>query len=377
MTQPVSVDPPAAEQATESASTHTASGSAHAEASPTSQPAPDDDHRRGSTGNGHAPRPDEPDAATDSLHPPHNPPAAAASDTPESPEDAAEGTLTHLKVQQIRPNPHQPREAFDPAALQRLADSIRREGMMQPIVVRPLPVEQRPGSDEADQAGEPVAYELVAGERRWRAARLAKLPHVPAIIRDLDERQIAEWALIENLQREDLNPMERATAFQRLVDAFGLAHDEVATRVGVDRSTVANAVRLLKLSEPVRDMVRQGRLSGGQARALVSVSDEQQQLRLAQTAANKEWSVRRVETAVRELAQDQTEPRSDATPRSRSPHITELEQQIRERLSTQVKINPGRKKGSGTLSITYHSIDEFERILTKMGLRQGGSNGQG
>ncbi len=280
--------------------------------------------------------------------------AESASDA-ESPSDA--GGIVYLAVDAIQPNRHQPRQNFAPGALQQLADSIRAEGLIQPIVVRPLP----------ESIGG-ITHELVAGERRWRAAQLAELKQLPAIVRELDDRQLAEWALIENLQREDLNPIERAEAFQRLIELFGLSHEQVAARVGVERSTVSNLLRLLNLEEPVRQLVRDGRLSMGQARALAGVSDGKLQLSLAMQAIKGEWSVRKLEQAARQAAVVEGVTPAATPVKPRATYLRDLEEQIGQQLHTKVRIRPGRKKGSGTLAIDFYSLDQFDNILAALGV---------
>lgn len=290
---------------------------------------------------------------------------ANATATPElstattSPDNRASNAgLVYLSVHVIQPNRHQPRQHFDQTALQQLADSIRAEGLIQPIVVRPL-----------SQPDVQATHELVAGERRWRAAQLAGLEVLPAIVRELDDQQMAEWALIENLQREDLNPIERAEAFQHLIDRFGFSHEQVASRVGVDRSTVSNLLRLLMLSEPVRQLVQAGRLSMGQARALAAVSDKQLQLTLANQAIRQEWSVRKIEQAVRAAIEGQPDTGPIAPAKARTGHLRDLEEQIGQQLNTRVRIRPGRKKGSGTLSIEFYSLDQFDAMLAALGVQ--------
>ena len=274
------------------------------------------------------------------------------------PSPLVEG-LTQLPVQSIVRNPHQPRHDFDPAALQRLADSIKAEGVIQPIVVRPA----------AKPTGT-VAYELVAGERRWRAAQLAGLTQIPAIIKKLDDRQIAEWALIENLQREDLNPMERAEAFQHLLTTFGLTHDQVADRVGVERPSVSNSLRLLSLHKEVQQFVRTGLLSGGQAKVLAGINDPAQQKVIAERSIKQQWSVRQVEFAARMIGKPAEAMDAPAKPiRAKSMHLADLEEQIGKALQTKVAIRPGRKKGTGTLSIEFFSIDQFDTIMQKLGVQ--------
>ncbi len=281
------------------------------------------------------------------------------------------GGLRHIPLEAISANPYQPRKTFDQEALQHLADSIKRDGLMQPVVLRIKP-------NAGGTGGEAQAlYELVAGERRWRAAQLAGLTALPAIIRPLDDRQVAEWALIENLQREDLNVIERAEAFSQLSKQFSLSHDQIAQQVGVDRSTITNALRLLALQPDVRQLVIDNRLSGGQAKALAGVADPKRQMELAQRAIKGEWSVRQLETAVRNLSAPHEPPVSDAGedgPRpagrsQRAAHLRDLEEQIAQQLNTRVAIRPGRKKGTGTLTIEFYSLDQFDALLQRLEVR--------
>jgi len=305
---------------------------------------------------------------------------AAASATP--PADAVAPTpdrdgLVNLPVHAIRPNPHQPRQRFDETALHQLAESIKTDGVIQPILVRPLTDAQRAA---AATATENITHELVAGERRWRAARLAGLTHVPAIVRTLDDRTVAEWALIENLQREDLNPIERAEAFQRLIQQFNLSHDDVANRVGVERSSVTNALRLLGLDESVRGLVADGLLTGGHAKALAALVEPVQQRLLGERAVKQAWSVRQLEQAVRH-ASGQTSidaytakleaavaKSNNGAVLSRSAHLSDLEEQVGRQLRTKVHIRPGRKKGSGTLTIEFYTVDQFDALMAKLGV---------
>ena len=278
-------------------------------------------------------------------------------------EPAAENEASELRyiaVDRISPNRQQPRQDFDEASLEQLAASIARDGLMQPIVVRV----SRAKGDGGEQA-----YELVAGERRWRAAQRAGLDTIPALVRKLTEQQSAEWALVENLQREDLNPIERAEAFQRLGDAHGLSHDAIAETVGLDRSTVTNLLRLLKLAPAVRDLVRRDLLSMGHSRALAGLEDEALQQKLAEQALREGWSVRQTESAVRAAVAgkaDQPAPGKKIKPKP--AYLMDLERQIGEQLSTKVQIKAARKKGQGTLSIDFYSIDQFDDILAKLGV---------
>lgn len=269
---------------------------------------------------------------------------------------ASDGLL-RLPLDQIRRNPQQPREQFKPGAIASLAASIREQGVMQPIVVRPIPEAERADSAEA------VAYEIVAGERRWRAAREAGLELIPALLQDLTDEQCAEWALIENLQREDLNPIEKAQAFKRLASDFGLTQAQIAERMGLERSTITNHLRLLDLSDVVLDLVRQDLLSMGQARAIAGLPDPTQQRKLAERAVREQLSVRKVEDEVRRLLNPAT-----TTPQinTRDNHFSDLDKQLTDQLGTKVKVKPGRKKGTGTLNIEFYSLEQFDTLLKRM-----------
>jgi ParB family chromosome partitioning protein len=266
--------------------------------------------------------------------------------------------LTYLSLDRIKPNPHQPRQRFNQAALDRLAASIQTEGVMQPIVVRP-----GKGGNQ---------YEIVAGERRWRAGQIAGIDAIPAIIRELDDRQIAEWALIENLQREDLNPIERAEAFQRLADRYELSHDQIAQRVGVDRSTISNTLRLLNLTDEVQQLVREGLLAAGHARALVTLSDPKQQTHLAQRIVREGLSTRQVEAAAKQFtasgdgaANGQTAPTPVAP---RAAHLADLERQISSQLGMKTRLQSGRKKGAGKITIQFQSLEQFDDLMGRLGI---------
>ena len=264
--------------------------------------------------------------------------------------------LSHISISQIHPNAHQPRRHFMAAAMERLADSIRVDGVMQPVIVRP--------------AGKKGHYELVAGERRLRAAQQAGLGNIPAIIRRLDDRQVAEWSLIENLQREDLNPIERAEAFQSLIQDYQLSHEEVAARVGLERSSVSNLLRILGLEKSMRRLIVDGLLSLGQARALAGVSDPDVQVALGNRAVTDRWSVRQVEAAVRKAGAvasraGEKDFKSDG---SRSMVLRDLEKQIGDQLQTRIRIRSGRKKGSGSITIDFYDLDQFDSLLARLGV---------
>ncbi len=261
--------------------------------------------------------------------------------------DKADG-LSEIDIDRIHRGRFQPRQVFEPEALQELADSIRAQGVVQPIVVRP----------EGDH------FELVAGERRWRAAQMAGLQKIPAVIRELDARSTAAIGLIENIQREDLNPLEEAQAFLRLIEEFDLTHQQVADSVGRSRAAVSNLLRLLDLAEPVKQQVNKGLLDMGHARALLALI-RHDQIEVARLVVNRGLSVRETELLVKKtLAAQNT---SKAKPASADPDVKRLENQISEKLGAGVKIKPG-KKGSGQLIISFHSSAELDGILEHLSL---------
>ena len=252
--------------------------------------------------------------------------------------------LIELDIDRIQRGKYQPRQNFDQESLQELADSIRSQGIVQPVVVRP----------EGDH------FELVAGERRWRAAQLAGLQKIPAVIRELDARSAAAIALIENIQREDLNPLEEAHAFLRLIEEFDLTHQQVADSVGRSRAAVSNLLRLLDLADPVKQQVNQGLLDMGHARALLALI-RHDQIEVARLVVNRGLSVRETELLVKKTLAQQTGARK-AQPTAVDPDIQRLENSLSEKLGAAVKIKPG-KKGSGQLVIHFHSSAELDGIL--------------
>lgn len=278
-------------------------------------------------------------------------PAAPDHSGPSTPADAP--ALVYLDIATIVPNPYQPRDQIDPASIESLAESIRQDGLMQPVVVRPSP----------DNGG----YQLVAGERRWRAARSAELDLVPAIIRTLSDQQLAEWALIENVQRENLNPIERARAYRQLIDQFSLQHDDVSQRVGIDRVTVTNTLRLLELEPDIQSAIREERLTAGHGRALLGLLNPAARVALAKRAVAGGWSVRMVEATVRRIAQPQQAKAAKAS--TRSAHLADLEEQIAAQLQTKVAIKTGRRRGTGTLCIDFYSLDQFDSFIEKLGVK--------
>jgi ParB family chromosome partitioning protein len=267
-----------------------------------------------------------------------------------APSSQPESGLTWVALDQIEANPYQPRRTFNDQDLAQLASTIKQDGLMQPIVLR------RMGS----------GYQIVAGERRWRASKIAELSSVPALVRELDDQQMAEWAVIENLQRKDLNAVERAAAFGRLVDRFGLSHQQVADRIGSDRTTVTNTIRLLDLDVEVQEMIRLGKLSGGHGRALLALNDAKAQQIMSRQAMDQGWSVRKIEQAVRDAIQP-----SDAARKrqAQTSHVTDLEKQVGVQLGTKVRIKRGSKKGAGSLMIEFYDLDQFDALLDRMGVR--------
>jgi ParB family chromosome partitioning protein len=261
-----------------------------------------------------------------------------------------------LASDQIRPNPHQPRQRFDDAALRELGASIRTAGLMQPIVVRP------------DSEG---GFELVVGERRWRAAQLVGLASLPAVVREVDDRTAAEWALIENIQREDLNPLERADAFRRLTEEHGMTHQQVADRVGLNRTTVTNLLRLHELDDFTKDAVRNGLLSPAHAKLLLAITNLDARRDLARLAIREDWSVRHLQRRTTSLAAA-APPRGRKAPTAAAPHRADLERRLSEHLGTKVHLRPGKQKGSGRLVIEFYSFDQFEGLMQKLGFDTGG-----
>lgn len=269
------------------------------------------------------------------------------------------GGITFVDLDAVVPSPFQPRRELDAPSLERLADSIRRSGVMQPVIVRPLVGAAAGGGDR---------YELVAGERRWRAARLAGLARMPAVVRDLSDAQSAEWALVENLQREDLNAMDRARSLRALCDRFGLSHADAAARVGLDRSSVANLVRLLELEDPIASLIASGRLGAGHGKALLAMPPGDARVALAARAAAGEWSVRRLEREASRAAPDAGGRRavpSDA----RSAARADAERRLSEHLGTKVAVATDRSGTRGRIIIEFFDLDHFDALMSKFGIR--------
>ena len=265
-----------------------------------------------------------------------------------------EGLLHYIEVGLVRPNPNQPRQVFDDEGIAALADSIEAAGLMQPIVVR----------NSASQKNE---FEIVAGERRWRAAQIAGLKTIPAVVKELDDRTSAEWALIENLQREDLNPIDRAEAFDRLVVQFQATQQEIASQLGIDRSSVSNFLRLNDLEDEVKDAVRDKRLTMGHAKVLLGIAKTADCKAIAKKCAAEQWSVRELERQLKKL--QGSNKKIIAGQRELTPaemHLISLASQLGDHLGTKVEITGGPKKGSGKLVISFYDNTQFEGLLDQM-----------
>ncbi len=253
--------------------------------------------------------------------------------------------VVYVKLNDIKPNARQPRKSFDSESLEELARSIGEHGIIQPVLLRPAA----------------AGFELVAGERRWRAARLAGLKEIPAIVRDLDDRQNAFYALIENMQREDLNPIEEAEGIRQMMEEFALSQQEAATAVGRSRSYISNSLRLLKLPEKVRALVLSGELSGGHVKAIAGLSGEDLQIEAAEKAVSEGWSVRKTESYTGSKAAPAKKQSRKRRKKAKSAEIAAIEQQLTEKLGTKVLLNGNDKKGS--LTLEYYSRDELEQLI--------------
>ena len=275
--------------------------------------------------------------------------AAQTPNAKSAPVTAVDNALFHVELSRVRQNPHQPRRMFDEGALQGLADSLRQSGLIQPIVIRSV-------GDE---------FELVAGERRLRAAKLAGLDRLPAILRQVESVEQAELALIENTQRADLNPIERAAAYRHLLDVLKLTQEDLAHRLGEDRSTVANHLRLLDLCEPVRRHVASNTLSLGHAKLLAGVHDLLRQEQLGEGAVRQGLSVRALEQLI------QAERSARPVPPPASAHIGDLERRLSRDLQMRVQVRQAGAKGKGRLIIHYGSLDQFDDLIEKLGLTTG------
>ncbi len=257
-----------------------------------------------------------------------------------------------LKLSEIRPGRFQPRRPISQESLKELCDSIKEKGVIQPVVVRRLP------------GG---GYELIAGERRYRACQRLGIESIPAMIKQVGDQEALEMALVENLQRENLNPMEEARGYQRLAQEFGLTQEEMARKVGKDRSTVANALRLLALPPEVQMMVEDGSLSAGHARAVLMAEDRKRQLWLARLSVEKGLNVRQAEELARGT-RGRSRPAPEKKARPLDQHLANIQSEMQRALGTKVRIMP-QSKARGKLEIEYYSADDLERIMQRIGIR--------
>jgi len=281
-------------------------------------------------------------------------PVVAEAIEPKSPPESAvsgggESGVDLISVDSITPSPFQPRRAFDAEELAALAESIRRDGLLQPIVVRRTP------------AG---THELIAGERRWRAAKIAGLTKLPAVMRDVDDETAAGLALIENIQRTDLNPIERGDALKQLQDKFGLTQQQIAERVGLDRASVANLIRITDLEPEIRALVSAGKLGLGHAKALLSIERGDARLRAAGRCADEGWTTRRVELEARRVAEVKRPSKPD-----QGPDIARLERRLTEHLGARVSLILASDGQRGELRIAFTGLDHFDGVLEKFGFR--------
>ena len=260
---------------------------------------------------------------------------------------AAENEIVQLKINEIEPNKNQPRKDFDEEKLRQLAESIKHHGVVQPVIVK--------------KSGD--AYNIVAGERRWRAARIAGLDTIPAIVGDYDDRQVMEIALIENLQREDLNPIEESEAYEKLINEFKLTQEDLAGIIGKSRPYIANALRLNKLEDEIKDFVRNNLLSGGHARALLALENKNDRLKLANEIIKKGLSVRETEFLVKNYTLMEGKARRTRK-QKKSEEIVYLEDKLKKIWGTKVQLQANKKRGK--IIIEYYSEDELERILDIM-----------
>ena len=257
--------------------------------------------------------------------------------------DRLEGEFFLCPIEEIHPSPNQPRQDFDPATLEELAQSIREKGLIQPVILR---------------KGDKDGYELIAGERRWRAAQRAGLTELPAIVRETGADEVLELALIENLQREDLNPADEARAYRLLLDRTGVSQEDLASRIGKSRVAVANALRLLSLPREAFDALRAGTLTAGHARAVLAVEGEEARLAALREIIHKGLSVRQAEALSRKPA-----PKRPKTKGRRDPNLQSLEERLSKRYQTRVSIDPSKKRGTGKITIPYETLDDLDRIL--------------
>jgi len=267
------------------------------------------------------------------------------------PDNKLRNAACHLQMNKLRPNPYQPRSSWPENGLEELADSIRANGILQPILVRPV------GS----------GYEIIAGERRFRAAEIAGLQEVPVLVRDATDVEMLELALVENIHRSDLNPIERALAYKNFLQAFSLSQTDAAARLGEDRSVVANHLRLLDLPQIVKQLLIDEKLSMGHARAILALPTDELRTKLANRALAGRLSVRDVERLVRLQLQRPEKPKLNL---EKAPYLVDIENQLRQCLGTKVRIETRKNGKRGKIVIDFYSLDEFDSLLEKIGIDQ-------
>lgn len=278
--------------------------------------------------------------------------AKVKKETKEAVKEEKGGQETIVKITMVEPNRKQPRKNFDEDALQELSDSIKQFGLIQPILVQ----------DRKDH------YEIIAGERRWRAAKMAGLKEVPVIIRNYSEREIMEISLIENIQREDLNPIEEAQAYKRLLEEFHLKQDEVAERVSKSRAAVTNSMRLLKLTDEVQQMLIDDMISTGHARALLAIENPEEQYTVAQKIFDEKLSVRDVEKLVKNLHKPAKPAKKSADDKTMEAIYLDIEEKLKQRLSTKVTVT-SKGEGAGKIEIEFYNHEDLDRLMDLMGNR--------
>lgn len=270
-------------------------------------------------------------------------------------DNGAEGGDTHtLRISEIEPNRKQPRQYFDEAAITELADSIRQHGLIQPIVVRPME----------------EGYQIVAGERRWRACRMLGMSEVPVVIKEFSDEETAQIALIENIQRQDLNPVEEAAAYRALMDEYGMTQEALSKAVGKSRSAIANSVRLLNLPDEIVEMLKKGKLSAGQAKAIASANSEEDMLEIAKLAADGKITVRGIEKLAAEKSDKEIKEEKPSLPktaeeRSSLSYVTEMQISLEDHLQKKVKIT-SKDGEKGTLTIDFYSKDELTDLADRL-----------
>lgn len=261
--------------------------------------------------------------------------------------DSTDNSLCQINVSEIEPDVNQPRKTFTKEAISSLADSIRDHGMLQPVILR---------------HGPNGRYIIVAGERRWRAARMLGLDEIPAIIKEISESESAQIAIIENLQREDLNPVEEAEGYKRLCEVYGMSQEAVAKLTGKSRSTITNMIRILSLPDEIQAMLKENKLSFGHAKALLSIEDTREQYDAAYYASIGELTVRDIENIAKKLKEEDNNTNTVSTETLKQTFHKEIELSLKERLGRKVKVKPGKKKGSGTISLEFYSEDDLKHI---------------